>query len=95
MSAIGDDDVYISAIGPSLIECKGTSIYSQDDALEHISHKVKIRRIGQAQRVISPKERLQSGIDFLCNSLLSHVPANTGIMKEKAVYLGLMLRRLV
>lgn len=93
MSAIGEEDVYISAIGPSLIECKGMNIFNQDDALEFLSYKVKIRRIGQNARNASPKERMQSGIDFLCNSMLSHVPANTGVMKEKAVYLGLMLRR--
>lgn len=96
MSAIGEDDVYISAIGPSLIECKAMNIFNQDDAQEFMSTKIKIRRTaGQNARAINPKERMQSAIDFLCNSLLNHVPANTGVMKEKAVYLGLMLRRLI
>jgi hypothetical protein len=42
MSAIGDEDVYISAIGPSLIDCKTMHIYNQEDALEFISTKVNI-----------------------------------------------------
>lgn len=85
----------MAAVGPSLLECKDLGIVTQEDALEFLSSKVKIRRIGQNPKVVQPKERLQNGIDFLSASFLCHVPSNTGVMKAKAVYLGLMVRRYV
>ncbi|KAI6215909.1 DNA-directed RNA polymerase [Aphelenchoides besseyi] len=95
MSAIGDGDEYIAAIGPSLIECKNMGIFTQDDALDYLSIKVKTRVTGQNPRAAGPRERMQSGLEFLRSSLLCHVPSPTGIMKSKAIYLGLMVRRLI
>ncbi|CAD5218163.1 unnamed protein product [Bursaphelenchus okinawaensis] len=95
MTSIGEEEIYVSAVGPSLLECKEMGIITQDDALEYISSKVKIRRIGQNPRAVGAKERMAHGLDFLRNSMLCHVPSTTGVMKAKAVYLGLMVRRLI
>ncbi|KAI6216523.1 DNA-directed RNA polymerase [Aphelenchoides fujianensis] len=95
MSAIGEDDEYIAAIGPSIMECKNMGIFTQDDALDHLSMKVKTRVTGAIPRAAAPRERLQSGVEFLRSSLLCHVPCQTGVMKSKAIYLGLMVRRLL
>lgn len=42
MSAIGDEDEYVSAVGPSIIECKNAGIYTQEAALDFLSSKVSV-----------------------------------------------------
>lgn len=39
--------------------------------------------------------REHDALDFLRNSMICHVSAQGGNMKMKAVYLGLMVRRLI
>lgn len=53
--------------------------------------KIKVRKFGSSAGL--PIQDLET-IDFLSNLMICHVPSKAGDMKMKAIYLGLMVRRL-
>ena len=59
MSAIGDEDEYVAAVGPSIIECKNSGIYTQEAALDFLSSKVQNARARPQLVGIFGREQLQ------------------------------------
>ncbi|CAI4229131.1 unnamed protein product [Auanema sp. JU1783] len=100
ISCVGSEERYVAAFAPSLEECVTQNIYTQQQALTFLTSKVKARKTyaftpaGTATlNTIQPKEH--EAIDFLSGGMICHVACPDGNFKMKAIYLGLMTRRLI
>uniref|UniRef100_A0A7E4ZYZ0 DNA-directed RNA polymerase subunit beta n=1 Tax=Panagrellus redivivus TaxID=6233 RepID=A0A7E4ZYZ0_PANRE len=90
ISLIGSQEYFIGAIGASVIEGNTLRIRSTEEAVQYIAGKVKLRRMRGGAEM-----RTHDALDFLTNSFIAHIPCSDGSMLMKAVYLGLMVRRLI
>lgn len=99
--AVGCEEKFVAAMAPSIEECGSHQIVTQENALVYIASKISARKYafgGSSEISVSaprPSKREHEAIDFLTNLMVSHIPSNDGNMKMKAVYLGLMIRRLI
>uniref|UniRef100_A0A914YXF3 DNA-directed RNA polymerase subunit beta n=1 Tax=Panagrolaimus superbus TaxID=310955 RepID=A0A914YXF3_9BILA len=91
VSLIGSEEYFIGHIGASMIEGTMLKVRSIEEAVRFIAGKVKLRRV----RNVSTEMREHDALDFLTNSFIAHIPCNDGSMLMKAIYLGLMVRRLI
>uniref|UniRef100_A0AC34FZU5 DNA-directed RNA polymerase n=1 Tax=Panagrolaimus sp. ES5 TaxID=591445 RepID=A0AC34FZU5_9BILA len=91
VSLIGSEEYFIGHIGASMIEGSMLKVRSVEEAVRFIAGKVKLRRV----RNVSTEMREHDALDFLTNSFIAHIPCNDGSMLMKAIYLGLMVRRLI
>uniref|UniRef100_A0A0K0D394 DNA-directed RNA polymerase n=1 Tax=Angiostrongylus cantonensis TaxID=6313 RepID=A0A0K0D394_ANGCA len=70
-----------------------------DDIPVAFIFKVKVRKYGfpyggsSSSNISVPKEH--EAVDFLSTSMFCHIPCNDGNFKMKAIFLGLMIRRLI
>lgn len=96
VSAVGLEEKFVAAMAPSIEECASHQIVTQESALQYIASKVKMRKFGTGLGSTGPvPPREHEAIDFLSNLMICHVPGFDGNMKRKAIYLGLMIRRLM
>ncbi|PAV80313.1 hypothetical protein WR25_16720 [Diploscapter pachys] len=100
VSAIGHEENYVATIAPTLEEANQLNIHTAQQALNYLTGKVKVRKFfgfgpaaNQAKSEALPKEH--EAIDFLANGMICHIPCIDGNFKLKAIYLGLMTRRLI
>ncbi|KAE9419637.1 hypothetical protein Angca_005083, partial [Angiostrongylus cantonensis] len=99
ISAIGLEEKYVVAFAASLDECSKNNIFTQQHAVNYITSKVKVRKYGfpyggsSSSNISVPKEH--EAVDFLSTSMFCHIPCNDGNFKMKAIFLGLMIRRLI
>ncbi|KAI1721433.1 RNA polymerase rpb2, domain 6 domain-containing protein [Ditylenchus destructor] len=95
-SAVGHEEGFVAAMGPSLDEAASLNVVTKVDALKYLSSKIKLRKFAGPSGAGSFQAiREHDALDFLRNSMISHVLATGGNMKMKAIYLGLMIRRLI
>ena len=66
------------------------SVFTQLQALKYIASKMKVKKFF-AQK----KSPLEDARDVLANTVLAHVPVKNFNFKMKAVYLALMVRRVI
>ncbi|ETN80195.1 DNA-directed RNA polymerase, beta subunit [Necator americanus] len=98
ISAVGLEEKYVTAFAASLDECSTNNIFTQQQAINYITTKVKARKYGgpygaAASNIPVPKEH--EAVDFLSTSMICHIPCHDGNFKMKAIFLGLMTRRLI
>ncbi|KAK6036191.1 DNA-directed RNA polymerase, beta subunit [Cooperia oncophora] len=101
ISAIGLEEKYVTAFSASLDECASNHIYTQQQAINYITSKIKVRKFGSpygggstaSAGIPLPKEH--EAVDFLSSSMICHIPCHDGNFKMKAIFLGLMTRRLI
>ncbi|WKY02543.1 hypothetical protein Q1695_016091 [Nippostrongylus brasiliensis] len=99
ISAIGLEDKYVTAFAASLDECPSNGVFTQQQAINYIASKIKARKFGSpysttvSTGIVLPKEH--EAVDFLSTSMICHIPCNDGNFKMKAIFLGLMTRRLI
>ena len=115
------DASYLNVLSPSLEECCQLGIFSQDQALDYVGHRVKLAKmknestfgggIGGSSTTTSPTNaaaaangivsgsRLKSwhdeARDLLANVVLAHVPVEDLNFRYKALYVALMVRRVI
>uniref|UniRef100_A0A0N4ZVH2 DNA-directed RNA polymerase subunit beta n=1 Tax=Parastrongyloides trichosuri TaxID=131310 RepID=A0A0N4ZVH2_PARTI len=94
LSSIGDEDNFISALTASIEEAQNLDINTQSKALLFLASKMKLRKNFNGT-VSSHIMKDYDALDFLRNSMICHVPSSSSDMKMKAIYLGLMIRRLL
>ncbi|TKR68343.1 hypothetical protein L596_024337 [Steinernema carpocapsae] len=93
VSAVGQEEKFVAALTPSLEECVNAKIVTKEEALLYIAGKVKLRKFGGASTAHLPRDH--DAVDFMMNTMICHIPCVNGDMKLKAMYLGLMTRRLM
>jgi DNA-directed RNA polymerase III subunit RPC2 len=90
VSAVGNEEEFVATLGPSLDECTSLDVVTRTDAIKYLILKVRRKMFGAMGMRTSQEHDV---IDFLSNSMLSHVLSIGGDMKMKTIYMGLMLRR--
>lgn len=91
-SAVGNEEDFVAALGPSLDESAFLGIISRTEAIKYLTTKVRRKAFGSAVIRTSQEHDV---IDFLSNSMICHIQSPEGNMKMKAIYFGLMIRRLI
>eukprot|EP00397_Hematodinium_sp_SG-2012_P003066 GEMP01003074.1.p1 GENE.GEMP01003074.1~~GEMP01003074.1.p1 ORF type:complete len:1220 (+),score=278.51 GEMP01003074.1:80-3661(+) len=103
---IGNDKKFVSLLMACVEECHAAEVFSQKQALEYLSKKIKDRtsasRTGsyggeqKKVKVESPKQKMDHVKDTLRRQVLSHVADPPGArMTNKIVFLAVMVRRIL
>jgi len=87
---IGSSDIIASAFLPSLQEAIGKGVYTQMQALEYIGNRTKqVRTYGKH------RTKVDEARDALATVVLAHVPVEKFNFRMKALYLALMVHRVI
>ena len=91
------DPVYLNSLSPSIEECCQLGIFSQAQALEYIGHRVKLAKMKSVNALPGAKLRTwkEEARDMLANVVLAHVPVENLNFRFKALYVALMIRRVI
>ena len=91
---VGSEEFIDETLTPCLYEVHSLQVFSQLQALNFIGAKVKSsgKRPGDDYY---KKTKVQEAKDLLFKIILAHVPVNEDNLKMKAVYLAVMLRRII
>ncbi|CAJ0562401.1 unnamed protein product, partial [Mesorhabditis spiculigera] len=100
MSAIGREERFIDSFTRTIEDAHNHGIYTQQQGLNYLAAKVKVRKpfgsFGTShQTMIEVSVKDHEALDFLSSGMICHVPVENGDFKLKAIYLGLMCRRLI
>ncbi|CAK5062073.1 unnamed protein product [Meloidogyne enterolobii] len=91
-TTVGIEEEYIAAIGPTIDECALLNIISRADAIKYLIPRIRRKTFGSIGVRVSQEHDV---LDFLSNSMICHILSPEGNMKMKAIYIGLMIRRLI
>lgn len=91
-STVGIEEEYVAAIGPTIDECTLLNIISRADAIKYLIPRIRRKTFGSTGGRVSQEHDV---LDFLSNSMICHILSPGGNMKMKAIYIGLMIRRLI
>ncbi|CAL1540930.1 unnamed protein product [Lymnaea stagnalis] len=86
---VGNEEEAFDAMSPCLEECHRAQVFTPLQALEFIFSKIRQRMYG------TKKSKADEARDVLKNVILAHVPVVDWNFKPKAIYLALMVRRIV
>ncbi|CAN6247572.1 unnamed protein product [Urochloa humidicola] len=84
---VGRDPRYGDLLFPSIQECASERIYTQQQALQYMDEKVTYPGAG------NQKEGRSKSI--LRDVFIAHVPVKNGNFRQKCIYTGVMLRRMM
>jgi len=88
---VGTEDNIMTKFSASLEECHRAKVYTQDQALKYIASKMRQKKFF----VSAKKSPLDDARDMLMKTVLAHVPVVNYNFKMKALYLALMVRRII
>merc|ERR1719334_2983401 len=83
----------MTAFAASLEECNRASVFTQLQALKYVASKMKVKKFFSA--AAAKKSPIEDARDVLANTVLAHVPVNNFNFKMKAIYMALMVRRVI
>ncbi|XP_064484675.1 DNA-directed RNA polymerase III subunit RPC2-like [Ornithodoros turicata] len=89
---IGTADNIVSTFAPSLEECHRAMVFTQTQALKFLGSKTKQRRMFFGGPRKTPVDEAR---DILATTILAHVPVEHYNFRVKAMYLALMVRRVI
>ncbi|CAD6252253.1 unnamed protein product [Miscanthus lutarioriparius] len=84
---VGRDPRYGDILFPSIQECASERIYTQQQALQYMDEKVTYAGAGNQK-----EGRARS---ILRDVFIAHVPVENGNFRQKCIYTGVMLRRMM
>ena len=89
---VGTEDKVMTMFAASLEECHQLEVFTQEQALRHLASKMRQKKFfGSGPR----KSPVDDARDMLTNTVLAHVPVENFNFKMKAIYLALMVRRVI
>jgi len=88
---VGTEDNVMTAFAASLEECNRASVFTQLQALKYVASKMKVKKFFSAVK----KSPIEDARDVLANTVLAHVPVENFNFKMKAIYMALMVRRVI
>ena len=91
MQMVGTEDKVMTKFAASLEESHRLGVFTQEQALKHIASKMRQKRFFSGPK----KSPVDDARDMLINTVLAHVPVENFNFKMKAVYLALMIRRVI
>lgn len=90
---VGTEPEIVSRLVASIEECYTADVFTQNQALSYIGKKTRQKRFfGPSGK---PKPAIDEARDLLATTILAHVPVENFNFKLKAIYTGLMLRRVI
>lgn len=93
MQYIGTDEYTQNRFGPSLLDVVNNKIYTQQRALEFMGSKLIAKRFTTAAtKHLTPPDEAR---ELLASTILAHVPVESYNFKIKAIYVALMVRRIM
>lgn len=93
MQYIGTDEYTQNRFGPSLLDVVNNKIYTQQRALEYMGSKLIAKRFTTAAtKHLTPPDEAR---ELLASTILAHVPVESYSFKIKAIYVALMVRRIM
>uniref|UniRef100_A0A5S6QBN2 DNA-directed RNA polymerase subunit beta n=1 Tax=Trichuris muris TaxID=70415 RepID=A0A5S6QBN2_TRIMR len=92
VSLIGTEEMYVTQYIGSLDDSLKANVRTQNAALRYVGARIKtvLRYVGEQKR--SPE---QEAMSFLVKLAFCHIPSSRRNMHRKAVYMALMMRRLI
>ena len=90
---VGTDDDVMTAFAGSLEECNRANIFTQIQALKFIAGKLKVKKF--YRETLPKKLPTEEARDVLANTVIAHVTVSNYDFKMKAVYMALMIRRVI
>merc|ERR1719174_804990 len=95
VSFVGAEPRILEALGPSLADCAGSEIMSEEQALIYVANKLQPSRYYRS-RSSEYRHPVDNARDVLCKVVLPHVRTDRYFnFRRKAIYLGNMVRRMV
>jgi len=88
---VGTEDKVMTMFAASLEECHRLGVFTQEQALKHLASKMRQKKFFGGPK----KSPVDDARDMLVNTVLAHVPVVNFNFKMKAVYLALMVRRVI
>lgn len=90
---VGTEPLILSRLAYSLFECANLNIFSQNQALEYIGKKLRVKRFSYPSA--KTKSSLDEAREFILGTMLSHIPVEEFNFRRKGWYLAVMMRRLM
>lgn len=91
----GNSDSFRRAFAPCVEETHRMGILTKTQALEYIGTKVKIIRRSGAGALPTRRPYTEEAAEVLATVVLAHVPVDNLNFRPKAIYLALMVRRVL
>jgi len=88
---VGTEDKVMTSFAASLEECHRLGVFTQEQALRHLASKMRQKKFFGGPK----KSPIEDARDMLVNTVLAHVPVENFDFKMKALYLALMVRRVI
>eukprot|EP00095_Tigriopus_kingsejongensis_P012376 snap_masked-scaffold190_size271632-processed-gene-1.0 protein:Tk12376 transcript:snap_masked-scaffold190_size271632-processed-gene-1.0-mRNA-1 annotation:"dna-directed rna polymerase iii subunit rpc2" len=88
---VGTEDAIMTAMAASLEECNRATVFTQNQALKFMAAKMKARKFYSGPK----KSPIDDVRDVLAETVLAHVPVRGYNFKMKAIYMALMVRRVI
>merc|ERR1719317_1908191 len=88
---VGTEDKVMTMFAASLEECHRLGVFTQEQALKHLASKMRQKKFFGGPK----KSPIDDARDMLVNTVLAHVPVVNFNFKMKALYLALMVRRVI
>merc|ERR1719500_2124125 len=88
---VGTEDKVMTMFAASLEECHRLGVFTQLQALKHLASKMRQKKFFGGPK----KSPVDDARDMLVNTVLAHVPVENFDFKMKALYLALMVRRVI
>ncbi|KAB0804699.1 hypothetical protein PPYR_01669 [Photinus pyralis] len=83
----------ISKFAPTLEECHNLNIYTTENAVRYLGTKLVAKRfVTSATKYKSPADEAR---DMLATTVLAHIPVEQYDFQTKAIYLALMVKRVI
>ncbi|XP_015905674.1 DNA-directed RNA polymerase III subunit RPC2 [Parasteatoda tepidariorum] len=89
---IGTDENTCTKIFSSIYECLEAQIFTQKQALRYIGSKLRQRKMWGSSQKKTPDEEAS---EILLTTIFAHVPVEEFNFKMKAVYMAIMIRRII
>jgi len=96
LSFIGGDPQYAEALAETFQECSKAGVYTQQQALDYIGHRVK-QMSYQSPGATNAfgKTKADHARRLIADIVLCHVPVHKFNFRQKAIYICVILRRMV
>lgn len=92
----GPDGRYQDDFALNFDEATKVGVFTQQQALEYIGTRVKMGSKGKPQFGAAPRRNnIEEGLDALANIVLAHVPIEGLDFYPKAIYIAMMVRRVL
>jgi DNA-directed RNA polymerase III subunit RPC2 len=88
---VGTEDKVMTMFAASLEECHRLGVFTQEQALKHLASKMRQKKFFGGPK----KSPVEDARDMLANTVLAHVPVENFDFKMKALYMALMVRRVI